>query len=762
MKLFENTESIFEEIEDMEKDEKDRRSDRAIVSGFYNGDPPLSQGEAEELGITVNVNNLFGYTDLAAAKEQTLALYTKPPRIYNVQFHNAPADKKYEWEQKATSLFNRAIKKDNKLKMPYEGVAGDATLHGEGEFFFTDPYTPFPRQLPLSQRLVPSRSTTDPNELSHFAIDTELSIFEIERHLRNESEGWKMEGLRALRAEIFESLDKENLTPRARAQISSNNPEEMEYARQESADVDKIYRHNIPVYYFYQADPTRDGRPLDLTILTKATRLDDKTDNKAVKRQMIFESEEFFPTVTDAIQPFFMDCILGGSPRWHRVKGMGHLNYSLSWHLEMLISRLMQGSMESMMNVWQAADGANREELEKLVMRHNGIIPEHVSLVPNRNNVDFSGMLQVINMFRAAGNRNALSSSLGSTPDSGKELEVQALFRQGQITSQQSSRLSNWYDSLSRLGSTQWARFTCPEVLKTDAHFSDINEFQMGLTRAGIPLYYCQPHNVSITAFKITGDGDQQKAQGAATFFMQNMAMFPAESQQLIKRIVTGIVADDYELAEKLVPIDEKPDTDQEFHADGENNTCILQGRAPGIRAIDVDETHIEIHFKGLGSILNKAAQFQKEAFQPADLMAFKALGGHTIAHIQRMQSMGKKEDSAHAMETMNGLAKMAEKFAHNMEQMQAAQPKEEIDPVDLANIKLKQDQLQLSHEKMAFSQEKFARQQAVKEHTTAMDTALKLHGDKRAEEEHHANLAEKDARLALDASSAIPAYPAK
>lgn len=743
----------------MEKDEDNRRKDRALVSGFYNGEPPLSDAEAADLGLTVNVNNLFGYTDLAAAKEQTLALYTKPPRVFQVAFHSAPADQKYKWEQGATALFNRSIKKDNLLKMPYEGVAGDATMHGEGEFFFPDPYTPFPRHLALSQRLVPSRSSSDPSELAYFAIDTELSIFEIERHLRNESEGWKPEGLRALRAEIFESLDKEKLTPRARAIISTNNYEEMEYARQESAEIDKIYRHNIPVYYFYQADPSRDGRPLDLQILTKATRADDKTTRKATSRQVIFEQEEYFPTVTDAIQPFFMDCILGGSPRWHRVKGMGHLNYSLSWHIEMLVSRLMQGSMENMMNVWQAQDGANREELEKLVMRHNGIIPEHVSLVPNRNAVDFQGVLQVINMFRAAGNRNALSSSLGSNAEpAGKELEVQALFRQGQISAQQSSRLSNWYDSLARLGSTMWARFTCPEVLKTDPHYSDINEFQSGLTRLGIPLYYCQPHNVTISAYKITGDGDQQKAQGAAAFFMQNIAMFPAESQQLIKRIVTGIVADDYELAEKLVPIDETPDVDQLRNADGENNTCIVQGRAPKIDAKDVDEDHIEVHLRGLGSILNSAAQMQKEAFEPKDLLAFKALGGHAIAHIQRMESMGKKDQAAQFMEAMNGLAKMAEKFRHNMEQMQAAGPQQEIDPVDAATIQLKTEQLQLAKEKAAFSQQKFERQQAVKEHTTAMDTALKLHTDKRSEEEHQAALAHQDARLALDVSTATPA----
>lgn len=766
MKLFSNPESILAEVRDMEKDEEKRRQDRAIVSAFFNGQPPLSQAEADKMGLKVNVNNLFGYTDLASAKEQMLALYTKPPRLFNVELDTAPVGKKQEWEQKATAKFNRMVRKSGRLRTPYEGVAGDATLHGEGEFFFADPRSPIPRHLPLSQRLVPSKSAADVNELSHFGITTELSIFEIMRHIRRGSDGWNIDNLRSLARAQFDDIDRDKWGSQMTSALQTMNPEEMEYARQESSAFDRVCRTKVPVVYFYQADPSRDGRPLDLTIMAASRTSEGANgDKKGGGDLLLFEEEEYFPSIKDAIHPFFMDCILGGAPKWHRVKGLGHLNYSLSWHLEMLMSRIMQGTMESVMEMWQASDGASREDMEKILMRHNGIVPEGMSLLANRRQFDFNGILSIFNVFRAAGAKNAQAAASNSGEREQDELEVQAVFRQSQITAQQSSRMANWYDALGGLGTTMFSRYTSCEVIASDACYSEVLDFQSEMKREGIPLYYLQPHNTRVTAYKITGDGNEQKAGKAATFLMSNLAMYPAESQQKIKRLVTGIIADDYELAEQLVPIDDKPDTEQVRVADGENNTCIIQQRAPEIAATDVDEIHLKEHLQGLGAILQKSAQSGQEMFTPDALASFKALGGHTIAHVHRMESMGKKEPAAQAMDAINQLAQVAEKFAHNMEQAQKAQAEQAqqkpVDPIAEARLQLDAEKLQLQKEKHDFGVEKAERQQLHRENTSAVDTTLKLARDARESQSQRSELAARDVELSLAVHDANKPDPA-
>lgn len=766
-KLFANPNAMLEEIVEMERDEVKRREDRAVVSAFFGGQPPLGQKEADALGLKVNVNNLFGYTDLAAAKEQAVALYTKPPRLFNVSLDNAPMGKKEEWEQKVTTAFNRAIKKSGKLRMPYEGVAGDAVLHGEGEFFFADPRSPIPRHLPLSQRLVPSRSAADVNELSHFAIQTELSIFEIMRHIRRKSEGWNIPNLQSLVRAQFDEIGKEKWGSQLTSAVQTMNPEEIEYARQESATVDRIVRGKVPVTYFYQADPSRDGRPLDLTILAGADARRGERDMDDKRGDLtLFEQDDYFPSIKDAIHPFFMDCILGGAPKWHRVKGLGHLNYSLAWHMELFFSRMIQGAMESTMEVWQASDGASREDMEKILLKHNGIVPEGIALLPNRRTFDFNGILSIFNVVRQSAAKNAQAASSNPGDPQSDELEVQAVFRQGQINAQQSSRMANWYDALSGLGGTMFSRYTSCDIMRSDAAYSEVLEFQSEMKRLGIPLYYLQPWNTQVTAYKIVGDGDEQKAKQGASFLMANIAMYPAESQQKIKRIATGAITGDYELAEQLVPIDRKPDTEQVRIADGENNTCIIQMRAPEIADTDIDEIHVQGHFQGLASILQKAAQGGQEMFTPDALNAFKALGGHTIAHVQRMESMGKEDPSRQAMEQMNQLAQVAEKFAHNMEQAQKADQEkgqqEPVNPVDVARLQLDHQKLALLQEKQAFNMEKFQHQQLHKENNSAVDTTLKLAQDARAEQAHRHDLAKSDVETALAVHDANKPEPEK
>lgn len=763
MKLFRNTENIIAEILDMEKDELKRREDRATVSAFFNGQPPLSQKQADSMGLKVNVNNLFGYTDLAAAKDQTVALYTKPPRLFVCEMDFAPVSEKRKWETKLTFELNRIIKKSGRLRMPYEGVAGDAVLHGEGELFFPNPRCALPRHLPLSKRLVPSKAPADPNELSYFAIDTHISIHEIEKHLRRESEGWNLANLKKLRAEMFDKADKSGWSASALSAVNSMNPEELEYARQGCAPLDKLCKFNVPVYYFYQSDPERDGRPLDLTILCKVAK---DSDPKHVAGGLtLFEEAEFFPTVSEAIHPFFMDCILGGTPEWHRVKGMGHLNYSLAWHMELFVSRMIQGGMESTMEIFQASDGANREELERILLRHNGILPEHVSLLGNRRQFDFAGIMGLFNLVRSAAAKNAQGAVSNTGDVNSDELEVQAMFRQGQINAQQSSRNANWYETLGRLGKTILGRFTnpflMPEDRKSCEDYSEIMDFQSAIKRAGIPIYYCQPHNVRVTAHKITGDGNELKANRAAAFTIQNLASLPAGSQQQAKREAWAVMLDDYEKAEAWIPIDDKPDVDQVRTARSENNDCIVQGEAPEIADTDVDEVHIGEHFKGLGSILKKAAQLQKETFTPEQLMAFKALGGHTIAHIQRMEQMGKKDQAKAAMEAMNEIAKMAEKFRHNLEQQEQASEQEPTDPVEAAKLELAAAQLQLAQEKVNFSKYKFERTQVGKENQGAMTTQLQLAKNAREEEQHRQELGARDVELALAVKDSNKPEPA-
>lgn len=734
MRLFPNIENISAEIGQMENDERNRREDRATVSAFYNGQPPYTQEEAEALGLGVNVNNLFGYDVMSKAKSQLMALYTKPARLFEVTIDSAPGAMKQGWEMTATREFNRVMKKSGRMKPQYEGVAGDATMHGEGIFFFPDVTDWCPRHLPLSKRLVPSKAKMDKTELTHFAVATELTFHDLFTYRRLKAEGWNMANISTVLKQAADNAEGETGSV-ARTLSDSGNPEEMEYQRQANSAVDRAFRLTLPVYYFFQMRPDQIGKPYDLTILA---RYEEANGDK--KANVLYESEFAFDSINAVLHPFFMDCIVGGEALWGRVLGLGHLNYSLAWHVEVLLSRMMQATMEGAMNFWQVKDANARDVIEQIMLKHNGVLPEGVEFMQNRVKPDFTGLMTMIQMFRQQGstNSNALAPNDGGKND---VLEVQAIAQSDEANAAGSQRVSNWFDYMNRMGDVMLSRFTNPYIRPCDKGFSEIMDFQAAMKRAGIPLHMLRPTNVKVTMARIAGDGLRQQQMAEAGFLMQNINMYPPESQQKIKRRVTAAITDDYELAEQLVPIENKMSDSQAIAIMTENNTFMEQGDILAMQHTtvpthdtDVDYEHLSGHLQLLQGLVMKAAQLQKAAFTEEQMGAFQVGGAHVVAHIQKIESMGDKQGAKQAMDALTQIANAGQKMANNLQQQQKGEQGEEMSPEERARLQLEFGKLQLQIQKFQHGVQKFDRTQSLREHSTAASQVLALERDRREE----------------------------
>ena len=750
MKLFKTAKAIVSEISSMTRSETDRREDRATVSAFYNGTAPLTDAEAEELGITVNVNNLFGYTDIAAARDQCFGLYTKPTEIFSVQLDAAPTNLRQKWEMALTKELNEVVKGSRRFKPVYQGICGDSSLHGQAVMFHPNQTDWCPSHVSLSKMLIPDDAPIDTTQQTHWAIESELTISQLVDYSSGDLPGWKVGAIKRVLGKIYEGIEGFQADS-----IEAQNYEELEYARQRGGSVDGTIKKRpvLKVCYFYQVRSDLRGSPVDLTILVHGTEYvgsDDATDESRV----LFESDAFFDNATETLHPFFMDCTIGGDPKWHRVLGLGHLNYTLNHAVELLVNRAMQGTMEGMMNLWQAKDSASREEIQQIVARHNGVIPENISLIQQRFQPDFNGTLSMIQFYRQQGSRNARQTQ-ANNGDKNDMLEVQALAMQGQIGEQTSARTSNWYDYLDRVGEQIYARLVNPFIQAHDAGCSDIRKFQSRVERIGVPLYYAQPHNVKIRSVRILGDGNAQKEKAGAMWLSQNRAMFPPQSQQRITRMATAEMTGSYELAEELVPIEEQQDTTQIRIADDESNTCIVQGRSVPVSDSDVDEVHVPLHLNAMNGIVQRAAEFQSAAFTPQDMQAFKALGAHVVMHVQKAQSMigvGKadenKRKSSMWMMALNEIVSLGEKFANNLKQQMEGQ-NEKPDPVEIAKLQIEAQKLELNRAKFEFGIEKWQAQQNLRENESAFNRVMKLEGDRRESEVTKRNLANDDVKTA-------------
>lgn len=757
MRIFKTAEAMASEISDMQTSEGPRREDRATVSSFFNGAPPLSDAEAEEMGLNVNVNNLFGYTELAQAKEQTMALINQPPRLFEISLDRAPASQKQRWEMAAAAKLNKVIQRSGRFKPSYEGVAGDSVMHGSASFSFRDNTDWCPSHVSASRLLIPDSSPADQRKLTHWGIETELEMHEIFTYYRLEAPGWKRDALGKI---IKAFRDKERKDDSTISEVlDATNIEEWEYQQQTNSGKTSFSRVAVQVYYFFQIQPDKVTRPVDLTILARYKQADkDSTTSKPddIMTEIMFDQDEYYPSVEDALHPFFMDCIIGGSSKWHRVLGLGTLNYSLNWAVELLMNRAMQATHENMMTLWQAGDAADREELAQLMLRHNMIVPEHVTLAPNRIPADLEGALAMIQQYRSQGSKNAMAQAVNAPAvqpkAGGRQLEQQFLAEQAQIGAAQGNRTANWYDYFDRLATKMVERFTNPFITKYDPGYSDIINFQSAMQALGIPLYYLQPHNIEVKVARVVGAGSRSKAQAASASLKQALPTLPPGSQAKAKRMILAIDLDDYGLAEDLMPIQDHPDTSQTLRAQTEENTAIVQGKAPPVNDDDIDALHLQSHTAAMATMAQKGAKAKGGAFTPDQHQAFIALGGHVAAHINKLQATGDKKGAKAWMDQLNKLASAGEKLAHNMQQTQPQGP--QLDPKDAVAASLKAAQLKLQQQKFQHTVKKTERQQQLREHTEAVHAHVALSRENREDRKTRQEMTVRDLETARKLTS--------
>lgn len=744
----------------MERAETYRREDRAKISDFFNGAPPLTDQEAEDMGLSINVNNLFGYTEISQSRDQLFGTYTKPTQIYSVELDACPPEVRTRWEIQATAALNELVKASGRLKPAFQGVCGDAAMHGESVFTFANPTHWCPSHTPLSRILVADDQPADTSKLTHWAVEGKLSLKEIHQHVQNKSEGWNQKSLRMALDRIYNDSNN-NGTP---IDFNTYNPEEAEYQRQTNSGEGVRRRPTLQVVYFYQVRCDKPGNPVDLTIVLHKNECISASgsDMKATDR-VVFEAEAYFDCVEDAIHGFFMDCTIGGEPLWHRVMGTGTLNYQLNFAVEILINRAMQGTLEGMMNLWQATDSASREEIQQILLKHNGVVPENVKLIQQRFQPDLAGSLSMIQFYRQQGSKNARQTAF-NTGDSNDMLEIQAMAMRDQATEATSTRMSNWYDYSDRLGKTIWSRLVNPFINSWDDGYSDILKFQSRLERHGIPLYWLQPHNVRIRATRVLGDGNSQKEQAAAMYLTQNRAMFPPKAQQKISRLATAAFTGSADLAEELVPMDDAQDQDQLLQAQTEGTNAIVQGKPPVVSDKDIDEVHVPAHFDAMVALVQKAAA-NGGAFTPDHSAGFQALGAHVVMHIQKRESMvgqGKndpnKELSRNWMQQLNAIVSLGEKMQHNMEQQQQGGAK--VDPSEQAKLQLEAEKLDLNRQKFEFGVKKWERQQMHKEDEGAFRRMMEMDRSKREDQVARNKMAANDVKAAttLQAANKQPA----
>lgn len=672
--------------------------DRATIQDFYNGRETMTKAEAEARGTQNVTNHLFGYDSISLAQAQLMGFYTKDEIMWNLKFPHVEQHDRRRQELCATQKWNAIMKKSRRFKPEWKSLTGEATLHGNGCLMHLDNEDWCPK---FRRIYVPRGTGILADDVPYCVVPDYLTLVDLERAYKQtidrKEEGWPTYWReRDLRQTI--DMLKGNIGGQMNTSFTANNigiDEQRENARA-GADNGAGLRTRIPVYYFYYKN---EEGAFDLTILPRLTAIQKKefAEKVSTMPEALYERKDLFEKACYFLHPFFIDCEIGGRTTWHRVMGLGRLNYQPDVEAEEFFNDAMQGSREQLRRLYQVGTAADWEMLKTWASGSGptNVLPPGVTLAEARMAPNFQHAFTAIDMLMGLSRKN--SSAYMANPGDAKanELEVNAIERQSRNAEALSARIADIYECCDALGCEIFRRFIAENPLKSDSGYEEINEFQKLMRAEGISLSHLRKErdgkyiNFEVKTSRAVGDGSKVKQAMANQMLMQRLPMFSAEAQQIILRRVTAEETGDYDFAKELVPYQKKEDPDQVQRANQENDTCDKQGVIgviPPINDDDLHPVHVNQHFRSMQADI---ARGSIRPWDQVDLAGFKSKGGHVAMHIQALQKDPNQKDLANQLnQQLQSLAKQGQEHEHNLQQQQE---KNNLSPVEQQDMQIKE-----------------------------------------------------------------------
>lgn len=657
---------IYQKIRTMDFDDIDDREDRANILRFYHGDAPMTESQMRELGRKYNVNWLSGHQVMADSVEQLQSPHTKPLSTFNFQIKKVDQSVKKRYEHMITRKFNEIIKESDKYMPEAMSVASDAAFFGTGLASWDDTKNPFFTALDPNEHLVPRGAPQNIQNVPYDAYKTTITINDLMRFrkiaAKNKSSKWDKKNIDKLLQVVFDQAEYASGTG------WSSEDDVFSKAKLEAANswADRNSEVEIPVFYFHQVRYDLKGEPVELRIFlddamyhnTGSSRASNpgssvNTGEDSLPIQ-IYHNEKAYENHHQRIVPIHLATNLNGNPLWHQILGLGHLNYNLDTQVEIIINSLVENHCESSRNLWQAGPNTKIDELERLMMKHNSIIPEGLQLVQQKIQPTADNGFSLINFFsqmRAMNGRGNFSNQGDSNTD---VLEVQFQAQQIAASERMSNRIAKHNRMWANVGKEMMRRFLNTGIMPEDEGYDEVKEFQSYLKENNIPIKELR-NNFTCTLYRLPGDGNVTKQQSIYAHYSRNISMYPPETRQEILREMHVIATGDYEQAERLIPPSGAGDQSQLNEALTENAILRSTGVNPPILPSHVDEVHIPAHLSDMAAMINEIATSGK--LETATDNSFVVAGGHVQQHIQRMEMMNRGAEAKPFLQSLQELA---------------------------------------------------------------------------------------------------------
>jgi hypothetical protein len=250
--------------------------------------------------------------------------------------------------------------------------------------------------------LIPTNTLTSLENLSHFAIYTSFTAAELIRMTRGTAvdDGWNM----PLVNQILAHLTKvDAIQQQSQDWAGQYFPEKVEEDFKENAGY--WGSDAVPVlrcYDFYFLDTSGDCPSWRRRIVVD--QYNTGFGNMNTAGQFLFDPKDrcYGKDVAHLMHTQFADGAVVPPFRWHSVRSLGYLLYSVCHLQNRLRCKFTDSVFEQMMWMFRATSEGDAERLEKVDLFHMGVIPDGLSWVPQseRHVLDFNLLNGAMSMHR--------------------------------------------------------------------------------------------------------------------------------------------------------------------------------------------------------------------------------------------------------------------------------------------------------------------------------------------------------------------------
>lgn len=646
--------------------EQVRGLNRVKINDTANGVPPLTDEEAEKMHLHVNCNFNEMAVLFAHARRQYVNAFMRPSRFFHVTIPSAPVEYQLEWEQFITHFINRKMKKSRPYFYLKQNQFASLVAHGIGTQMWWNRDSWLSCYIAVEDLRVPTDSEISTDNWEWFAIRKLYTEGQLGDAVFGQysDKSWNKKVI----SKILKAYHNKNFEANEYDWVSA--PEKMaEYNKQNLGYYSSDAVPTIPLwnFYFRQRDKQRNQRWSLRVVPDLGVQGVEGTDI-----EFLAQKDTWATDIGQILHVQYGDLNNKTPHLYHSVRSLGFLLMEPTFWSNMLNCRFLQHVFESF-NIWlRVSNPSDKQRPQKVEMYDQAVIPEGVTVIPQQERHQIDAKL----VEAAKGYMRQLQSEAAASytqqPDNGTAREQTAYetaVKMAQVNAMMSGLLL-----VAFFQETFAYNEICRRFCLKGTRDPDAKKFQEKAKELGIPPAYLDVDLWDVEPEIPLGAGQPVMEIAQAGQLMANREKYPPTAQQEILHDFTAAVTGNFQRADRLVPLGDKPPVSNAT----QNAVAQFGALMQGVPVPDAEEYNpIDQIEAFLGMLGTKIAQIEKTTNMatPEQLQGMANVADHIRKLIARLaQNPQEKQRVRQYMDQLGGLENMLKAFAQRLQEQQKQQ----------------------------------------------------------------------------------------